>query len=45
MKLLKLADLNPHFCEYRLRNHHVAPYHTLANPTPLVPPEPSAVPT
>jgi hypothetical protein len=45
MKPFKLADLNPHFCEYLLRSDHSAPYYTLANATPLVPPEPSPVPT
>ena len=45
MKLFKLANLNSRFCEYLLRSDHSEPYYTVANATPLVPLEPSPVPT
>jgi hypothetical protein len=39
VKLFGIADRNPRFHDWRLKNHHAAPYYLLANETPLIPPE------
>jgi hypothetical protein len=39
VRLFKLADLNPPFFNYRLKNEHAGMYFALNNATPLVAPD------